>query len=278
MECSLESCALCPRNCGANRLKGEEGFCRAPSRLMVSSIGPHFGEEPPLVGWKGSGTIFFTHCNLRCVFCQNYDISHLGNGNLCSHEDLADFMLWLQNRGCHNINLVTPTHYLHQILKALYKAAQKGLSLPLVYNCGGYESVEIIKRLHGLVDIYMPDIKFFDPDACSKYLHAPDYGKVVREVVKEMHSQVGNLVLQKGLATRGLLIRHLIMPGWTDDAKKIVDFIAQEISSDTYLNIMTQYRPYYRAQEFPEIARRPTTREYQEIRSHADTLGVNREL
>ena len=269
----LEECRRCPRSCGVNRFR-ELGYCRAPAELVVSSYGPHFGEEAPLVGLGGSGTIFFTYCNLLCVFCQNYDISHLGYGEVVSEEDLAEFMLSLQRRGCHNINLVTPTHYVPQILKALYIAATRGLKLPLVYNCGGYESLEVIKRLRGLVDIYMPDVKFFDKRACKLYLNAPNYPEVVRAVLKEMHSQVGDLVGKDGLAVRGLLIRHLVMPNYVEDSKKILDFIAREISKNSYVNIMFQYRPLYRAGEFEEIARRPTLQEYAEVVAYAERVGL----
>ena len=269
----LEECRLCPRSCGVNRFR-ELGYCRAPAELVVSSYGPHFGEEAPLVGLGGSGTIFFTYCNLLCIFCQNYDISHLGYGEVVSEEDLAEFMLSLQRRGCHNINLVTPTHYVPQILKALYIAATRGLKLPLVYNCGGYESLEVIKKLRGLVDIYMPDVKFFDKRACKLYLNAPNYPEVVRAVLKEMYSQVGDLVGKNGLAVRGLLIRHLVMPNYVEDSKKILDFIAREISKNSYVNIMFQYRPLYRAGEFEEIARRPTLQEYAEVVAYAERVGL----
>ncbi len=272
----MEECLLCPRMCGVNRLAGEVGYCRAPAQLVVSSVGPHFGEEPPLVGWGGSGTIFLTHCNLRCVFCQNFEISHLGQGDSVDVEGMAGFMLWLQERGCHNINFVTPTHYLPQILHALYLAARRGLRLPVVYNCGGYESLEIIRKIKGLIDIYMPDIKFFDSNACARYLHAPHYGDVVKGVVKEMHAQVGDLVVEGGLAVRGLLVRHLVMPGWVEDSERIMEFIAEEVSLDTYVNIMFQYRPLYRARDFPEIARRPSLEEYGEVCRYARGLGLRR--
>ena len=276
MEAFLGDCALCPRNCGVDRLHGELGFCRAPGQLMVSSAGPHFGEEPPLVGWGGSGTIFLTHCGLRCVFCQNYQISHLGQGDTVDVEGMAGIMLWLQDKGCHNINLVTPTHYVPHILMALHTAVLKGLRLPIVYNCGGYESLAILKRLRGLIDIYMPDIKFFDPSAASRYLQASDYPQVVREAVKEMYSQVGDLVIEEGIAVRGLLVRHLVMPGWVEDSKAIMDFLAKEVSCDTYVNIMFQYRPLYRASQFPEIARRPTREEFEEVCRYAKGLGLRR--
>jgi len=273
---SLSSCRLCPRNCGVNRLKGERGFCGADADLVVSSYGPHFGEEPPLVGYGGSGTVFLTFCNLKCVFCQNYDISHLGYGEVISTDDMADVMLYLQRRGCHNINFVTPTHFVPQILLSVYKAAMKGLNIPLVYNCSGYESLEVIEKLSGFIDIYMPDIKFFDKRACEKYLGAPDYPEVVKKVVKKMHEQVGDLVIEDGIAVKGLLVRHLVMPGYVEDSKKILDFVCREISPDTYINIMDQYRPLFRAHEFKEIARRPASYEYAEVVSYAESIGLRR--
>jgi len=271
---SLSACNLCPRRCGVNRLAGEKGYCSTTASLMVSSYGPHFGEEPPLVGFGGSGTIFLTYCNLKCVFCQNYDISHLGYGEVVSYDDLADMMLYLQRRGCHNINFVTPTHFVPQILIGVCKAALRGLHLPIVYNCGGYESLDVIKALEGLIDIYMPDIKFFDKKACEKYMNAPDYPEVVKAVVKEMHRQVGELVIENHIAVKGLLIRHLVMPSYVEDSKKILEFIRNEISKDTYVNIMNQYRPLYRAAEFREIARRPSYSEYREVVEYAEKIGL----
>ncbi len=268
----LSNCRLCPRECGVNRFR-KVGYCRAPAQLAVSSYGPHYGEEPPLVGLGGSGTVFFTFCNLLCVFCQNYDISHLGYGEVIGEEELCEFMLSLQRRGCHNINLVTPTHYVPNILKALYKAALKGLKIPVVYNCGGYESLWVIKKLDGLIDIYMPDIKFFDKSSCERFLNAPDYPGVVREVVKEMHRQVSDLVVENGLAVRGLLIRHLVMPDHVEDSKRILEFVAS-LSRDSYVNIMFQYRPLFKASQHREIARRPYLWEYQEVVRYAEKLGL----
>ncbi len=267
-----KSCTLCPRKCGVNRYR-ERGYCGAPAQLVVSSYGPHFGEEPPLVGIGGSGTIFFTYCNLLCVFCQNYDISHLGYGEVVSEEELADMMLSLQRRGCHNINLVTPTHYVPGIVKALYIASNRGLSVPVVYNCGGYESLDIIKRLSGVVDIYMPDVKFFDSRASSRYMNAGNYPQVVKDVVKEMYGQVGNLVIKDGIAVRGLLVRHLVMPGYVEDSKRIMEFLA-DLSKDIYVNIMFQYRPLYEAVQYPEISRRPYLWEYEEVVRYAEALGL----
>ena len=273
----LAPCRLCPRECRVDRLKGELGVCRAGARARVASAFPHFGEEEPLVGWGGSGTIFLSHCSLRCVFCQNADISHGGVGSDVAPDELAAIMLRLQRLGCHNINLVTPTHFVPQIVEALQIAAERGLQLPIVYNCGGYESVETLRLLEGIVDIYMPDVKFADTELAKRYLAAPDYFDRAREAVLEMHRQVGDLQINSlGLAERGLLIRHLVMPGLAEDSKKILEFIARDVSKDTYVNIMAQYRPHYRAHEYPEIARRIFGSEYWEVVRYARELGLHR--
>lgn len=243
----------------------------------MASAFPHFGEEDPLVGWGGSGTIFLSHCNLRCVFCQNYDISHGGAGQDVTASQMAQVMLRLQRLGCHNINFVTPTHYVPQIVEAIGEAVQLGLEVPIVYNCGGYESLEVVRLLDGIVDIYMPDIKFFDAELSKRYCKAPDYFEVASQVVKEMHRQVGDLrINSRGLAERGLLIRHLVMPGCVEDSKKILRFIAEEISRDAYVNIMAQYRPCYRAYQFPEIDRPISMAEYREVVRYARSLGLHR--
>jgi len=244
---------------------------------MISSAFPHFGEEPPLVGTHGSGTIFLTHCNLRCVFCQNYDISHLGAGGSVSTSELAQHMIELQRRGCHNINFVTPTHYVPQIIAALPEAIESGLTVPLVYNCGGYESLEVIKFLDGIIDIYMPDVKFAREEDAARYCNAPDYPRVVQEVLLEMHRQVGDLMLdERGIAYRGLLIRHLVMPQGVAGTKELIAFIAQKLSLDSYVNIMDQYRPLYRSGEFPEIDRPISAREYREATAIARNEGLHR--
>lgn len=272
----LKKCKLCPRECGVNRLNGERGFCRSGRFVMVSSVGPHFGEESPLVGRNGSGTIFFTNCNLDCVFCQNYDISHLGDGKEVDSDYLANAMLLLQNYGCHNINFVTPTHYAPQILEALTLAIEKGLKVPLVYNCGGYESLEMIKLLDGIVDIYMPDIKYGDNEMAEKYSNAPNYFDIVKSVVTEMHRQVGDLVISKqGIAERGLLVRHLVMPNGIAGTDKVIDFVAK-LSKNSYINIMAQYRPQYKAKDYPEINRRITTDEYISAILLAEKSGLTR--
>ena len=261
----IKECQLCPRQCHVNRLNGEVGYCGAGSDLMVSSAFPHFGEEPPLVGFNGSGTIFLTHCNLRCIFCQNYDISHLGRGDRITLSDMARAMVKLQEMGCHNINFVTPTHYSSQIVASLPKAMEWGLRLPIVYNCSGYESIEVIRLLEGVVDIYMPDVKFMDEKYSKRYSNAPDYPEVIKKVLKEMHRQVGDLTTNsKGVAERGLLIRHLVMPGGAASSEAVLKFIAEEISVHSYVNIMNQYRPEYRANEYSEISHPITHQEYLE--------------
>lgn len=273
----LSECVLCPRRCRVNRLEGQRGFCRTGERALVSSFSPHFGEEDPLVGRRGSGTIFLGGCNLGCLFCQNYRISHLGETEEVSAERLASMMLWLEEEGCHNINLVTPTHQVPAILDALILARQKGLSIPLVYNCGGYESVDTIRLLEGIVDIYMPDIKFSRDEPARKYCQAEGYSDVVRAAVLEMYRQVGDLVMDAtGVARRGLLVRHLVLPGGLAGTAEVVRFLAQEVSRDTYLNVMAQYHPCYKAFDYPEIARRPTREEYLEALDLAEQARVRR--
>jgi putative pyruvate formate lyase activating enzyme len=273
----LKNCKLCPRQCGVNRLKGEVGFCKAGEELMISSAFPHFGEEPPLVGNRGSGTIFLTHCNLKCIFCQNYDISHQGHGEIISSEQLAEYMHSLQKRGCHNINFVTPTHYLPQITAALPYAIDLGLNIPLVYNCGGYETLEVIHLLDGIIDIYMPDVKFARREVAEKYTQAPDYPEVVKKALKEMHRQVGDLQINaEGIAERGLLIRHLVMPNGLASSRELMHFIATEISPHSYVNVMSQYRPEYKASDYPELSRGITHQEYIEAIDSAKDEGLDR--
>jgi len=273
----MESCELCPRRCGVNRLKGESGFCRAPgSRLVISSYTPHFGEEAPLVGVGGSGTIFFTHCNLRCVFCQNWVISHLGRGSEKSLEDLANMMLGLQKTGCHNINLVTPTHYSPHIVKAVDIAAGKGLDVPLVYNTSGWERVEILKILDGIVDIYLPDMKYWDPKMAAKYsAGAESYPEITKKAILEMDRQVGVAKPKKdGILYRGLIIRHLVMPNNVAGSEMVMEWIAKNLPQETYVNIMAQYTPQYKALEYPEISRRVTQDEYLKVVNKAKELGL----
>ncbi len=277
LEKILASCTLCPRECRANRLEGRTGYCKAPATPVISSIFPHYGEESPLVGTGGSGTIFLTHCNLRCVFCQNCDISIQGSGTNVSNEELATAMMRLQHQGCHNINFVTPTHYVPALLRALLLAIDKGLSVPLVYNCSGYESVNVLKLLDGIIDIYMPDIKFLDSDLSERYCAAADYPDAAREALKEMQRQVGDLVVdERGIARRGVLIRHLVMPSHTDNTRRVLRFIRDDISRNAYVNIMAQYHPCHEAFRFPEIARRPSTDEYSAALAYAREIGLER--
>jgi putative pyruvate formate lyase activating enzyme len=276
-ETLLRSCTLCPRECRVDRTAGKRGFCRTGIRPFVSSWGPHFGEERPLVGRHGSGTIFFGNCNLGCLFCQNYSISHLGAGAETSFEALADVMLELQALGCHNINLVTPTHQMPMILRSLEIAAGAGLRLPLVYNCGGYESLDAVMLLEDIVDIYMPDFKFSDPAAALRYANAKDYPDAARKAIKEMHRQVGDLVMDdEGVAVRGLLIRHLVLPENVAGTAEVVRFIAEELSPDTYVNIMDQYRPCYQAAEHPPLDRRITAPEFTDAVELARKAGLRR--
>jgi len=273
----LENCRLCPRNCEVNRLEGEKGICRTGRAAMVSSFNPHFGEEDPLVGSHGSGTIFMTNCNLLCVFCQNWEISHQGEGSEVSPKTLAGMMLHLQRLGCHNINFVTPSHVVPQILDALAYAVDGGLNIPLVYNTGGYDSVETLKLLEGIFDIYMPDFKFWDPEMARRYLKAPDYPERARDAIREMHRQVGDLTLdEKGVAQKGVLLRHLVMPGGTTGTREIMRFVAKEISPDTYVNIMDQYHPCGNAAKYPPLDRCITHDEYEEALRIALEEGIRR--
>jgi putative pyruvate formate lyase activating enzyme len=273
-----QSCRLCPRQCGVNRLKGEKGVCQAVSRVKVSSAHPHFGEERPLVGRGGSGTIFFSHCNLLCCFCQNWGISHRGEGSYLSDDSLGRMMADLQGIGCHNINVVTPTHCVPNIVQGLRAAIRLGLRVPLVYNCGGYEPVEILKLLDGIVDIYLPDFKYTDGAMSEKYSSgAKDYPEVAAAAHVEMHRQVGELIVdENGMALRGLLIRHLVMPNNIAGTEKFVQFVAQKLTRSTYVNIMAQYRPEYKAREYPELSRRLTTAEYQQAVAWAREAGLTR--
>jgi len=276
----LGPCMLCPRDCRVDRRRGELGLCQAGDQLMVAAAFPHFGEEPPLSGQRGSGAIFISWCNLLCQFCQSWEVNHRGEGVAVSARELAGIMLDLQSQGCHNINFVTPTHYAPQLMAALPLAIEQGFHLPLVYNCGGYESLEAIQLLDGIVDIYLPDIKFLDPRASNRYMdEATDYPEVVRTVLKELFRQVGDLVLDAhGIAQCGLIVRHLVMPGFTSDSEAILHFIVDELSPDTYVNIMDQYRPCFQAGRSPEIARRTTRMEHRTVVELAHRLGLHRGL
>ena len=260
-----------------NRLAGESGKCHITSQVMVSSYGPHFGEEAPLVGQHGSGTIFFTYCNLQCIFCQNYTISQLGEGNELDKEGLAKIMLSLQARGCHNINLVSPTHVVPYILDALELAAGMGLHLPLVYNSGGYDSVETLELLDGIVDIYMPDMKYSDKKTAEQLSGIKDYPKINKTAIKEMHRQVGDLQIdEQGIAQHGLLVRHLVLPHQLAGTGEVVRFLAREVSTGTYLNIMAQYHPCHKAFDIPQLSRPLFRKEFQEAIELALQQGLNR--
>ncbi|MDI6797251.1 MAG: radical SAM protein [Desulfatibacillaceae bacterium] len=273
----LEDCTLCPRACRVNRLKDERGFCKTGRNALVSSFGPHFGEEAPLVGKHGSGTIFFTYCNLLCVFCQNFDISHQGDGQEVSRDQLAWVMEELARQKCPNENFVTPSHVVPQILEALLMAAKRGFNLPLVYNSGGYDSVETLKLLDGVFDIYMPDFKFWESSVAEKACSAPDYPQRAKEALMEMHCQVGDLALdEKGLAYKGLLLRHLVMPNNMAGTDKIFEFVAQKISRQTYLNVMPQYRPLGRYDQMPGIERPITEKEFEQALESARRHGLDR--
>ncbi len=274
---TLNQCNLCPRNCLVDRHHGELGLCRTGDQPVVSSYGPHFGEEAPLVGQRGSGTIFFTHCNLYCSFCQNYEISHGGEGEEISIPDLAAMMLNLQNRGCHNINFVTPSHQVSQILAALPPAIEGGLNVPLVYNTGGYDALQTLQLLEGVVDVYMPDFKFWDPAVAKDLCEAEDYPEIARQALKEMHRQVGDLVMDEdGVARRGLLVRHLVLPDGLAGTKEVASFIAREISPQTYINVMGQYRPCGRASDHPSLSKFLTGLEHHEAMRIAREAGLTR--
>ena len=273
----LRECNICPRNCKVNRLEGETGFCKIGARAVISSANPHFGEEAPLVGSGGSGTIFMTSCNLQCVFCQNYEISHLMEGQEVDTDTLGGLMVGLQRLGCHNINFVTPSHVVPQILEAVKWAAEEGLRVPLVYNSGGYDSVETLRLLDGVIDIYMPDLKFMDARISKELMNAPDYPEVARAAIIEMHRQVGDLQInEKGIATCGLLVRHLVMPDDLAETRKAMRFLATEVSTNTYVNIMNQYRPCGRAHEYPKLDRSVTRDEYTRAIDEALEEGIER--
>ena len=273
----LKSCTLCPRKCKVNRLTGETGVCKTGKKAYVSSFNAHFGEEDPLVGTHGSGTIFFTHCNLLCIFCQNYDISHLEHGEEISNEQLAGIMLHLQNKGCHNINFVTPSHVVPQILSAVEIAIPQGLSVPLVYNTGGYDSVQTLELLEGVFDIYMPDFKFWDSEIATTTCNAKDYPEITQKALIEMHRQVGDLVTDdRGIAKRGILLRHLVLPSGLSGTREIMRFVAREISLNTYVNIMPQYRPCGRSGEVKELSVYLSQKDYETALQMAKEEGIDR--
>ncbi len=273
----LSGCTLCPRRCGVDRAAGETGDCGTGRLARVSSVGPHFGEEAPLTGSSGSGTIFFSGCNLNCSYCQNCGISQLGEGREVAVEELAAGMLAVQALGCHNLNLVTPTHATAQILEALVRAVDLGLRIPIVYNCGGYESVSTLEILDGVVDIYMPDIKYMDPGPADRYSRAPDYPQVVREAIREMHRQVGDLEIdERAVARRGLLVRHLVLPDGLAGTRAAMRFLAAEISVNTYVNVMSQYRPCHEVHADRALGRSIRDAEHRQAVEEARAAGLAR--
>ena len=272
----MGDCKLCPRECGANKLSGERGFCQSTSKLEISAFHPHHGEEKPLRGTGGSGTIFLTNCSLRCVFCINWEISQGGQGNRHSLESMARMMLHLQKMGCHNINFVTPTHYAAHILLAVDIAASKGLRLPLVYNTCGWERTEILKKLEGIIDIYLPDFKYADGEMAGKYSsEAYSYPQITKKAILEMHRQVGVAKpASDGLMYKGLMIRHLVMPNGVSGSVEVIKWISESLPKETYVNIMSQYRPMHKADEYPEINRRVYRSEYNNVVNYAKTAGL----
>jgi len=273
----LSKCDICPRNCGVNRIAGEVGICGVGERVWVSSYGPHHGEEDPLRGVYGSGTVFFSGCNLNCLYCQNAEISQKLSGEEISTRELASMMLELQGIGCHNINLVSPSHVVPQVAEAILLAAADGLTLPIVYNSGGYDAIPTLQLLEGIIDIYMPDMKYSDENAGRDLSGIPSYPMVNQSAVLEMHRQVGDLKISaNGVAERGLLIRHLVLPNGFAGSQEILRFIAEQVSTDTYLNIMDQYRPAYQAYRKKDMNRRITRAEYLDLISMAENLGMTR--
>jgi putative pyruvate formate lyase activating enzyme len=270
-------CILCPRKCMAKRLEGQIGFCRAKDNLVISSIFPHHGEEPPISGTNGSGTIFFTYCSLKCCFCQNYQISHQEEGQAYSVEQLAEKMLWLQNLGVHNINLVTPTHFLPWIIKSIKTASEHGLNIPIVWNSSGYELTQPLQLLKGIIDIYLPDMKYGDNKSSFRYCKAKDYVEINKLAIKEMFKQVGPLKFDKnGIAKRGLCIRHLVLPEGKSFSEKILLFLKENFDpSDIWISLMAQYRPMYKAFEFPELSRQITQQEYEPLKNLCEEYGFN---
>ncbi|MDD3656057.1 MAG: radical SAM protein [Atribacterota bacterium] len=271
----LQSCRICPHHCGVNRIAGEKGLCRSTAQVMVSSHNVHFGEEPPISRINGSGTIFFTNCTLRCIFCQNYPISQLGNGNPISIYQLSSIMLDLQKKGCHNINLVTPTHFVPQIIAAIGKSRKRGLSIPIVYNSSGYESLTTLKLLEGIIDIYLPDAKYADNFIAWKYSRAKNYVSVLKDALREMYRQVGNLkVDQNGVAVSGLIIRHLVLPNNLAGTDQILPWIAKNISQEIYISLMSQYFPTFKAMNYPQLSCGISRKEYQKAKVIFEQCGL----
>jgi putative pyruvate formate lyase activating enzyme len=263
----LESCKVCPHRCGVNRLKGELGFCKTGKNAIVDSYFPHRGEEKPIRGYRGSGTVFFSYCNMRCIYCQNYQISQLGEGREVSPEELSEIFLELQAMGCHNLNLVTPSHVVPQILSALYLAVKKGFRLPIVYNTSSFDSLESLRLLEGIVDIYLADLKYADREIARRYSKVKNYPEIAMAAIKEMYRQVGDLILdERGIALRGLLVRHLVLPNGLAGTEKVAEFLGS-LSKNMAVNVMDQYYPSYMAWKYPELSRRITQREYHQALS-----------
>lgn len=271
----FEKCTLCERSCKVNRLKGEKGFCASGNESIIYSYGPHYGEEPPLSGSRGSGTIFFSRCNMACAYCQNYQFSQFAAGKIVSPPELSDIMVKLQERGCHNINLVSPTHFVPGIVEALKHAYSCGLKLPIVYNTGGYDSLHIIKALNGIIDIYLPDMRYSSDENAGRYSNAPGYVKNNRMVVKEMYRQVGNLALSKGIAKKGLIIRLLILPGGISGTVETLEFINKELGKKVYLSVMSQYYPAYKASEYKDLTHRISSKDYDTVIDKMNELGLS---
>ncbi|MCA6069661.1 MAG: radical SAM protein [Endomicrobium sp.] len=271
----MDKCVICPRKCGVNRNAGQKGFCKTTDKIFIASSNIHTGEEPPISAKNGSGAIFFSNCTLQCVFCQNYPISQFGNGREISIDDLVEMMLDLQNRGAHNINFVTPTHYSAQIAKSVYLARKKELKIPILYNCSGYENVKTLKLLEGIVDIYLPDIKYSDNETAFKYSGVKNYVEVNQSALKEMRRQVGDLVVDcNGVAKKGIIIRHLVLPGNIENTKKVLYLIAKELSRKTFISLMAQYHPAYKSDKFQELLRSLTEEEYEEALNYLKLLNM----
>jgi putative pyruvate formate lyase activating enzyme len=272
----LEKCELCPRKCGINRLKGEKGYCGIANEIVIAHYGPHYGEEPPISGMDGSGTIFFSSCNLRCIFCQNYQISHHREGESYTVKELVEIFIMLEKQGCHNINLVSPTPYLPFIAAAIKKARLRGLGIPFVYNTNAYENVDVLKTLDGLIEIYMPDFKYWSAGIANKLSHVPvdkGYPEYAAEAILEMKRQVGTLMIKNGVAERGLLIRHLVLPGNLAGSDKIIEWIRDDLGTDTFISLMSQYYPVHRAKEYPMMSRKIKHEEYDRLTDLLVTKG-----
>ena len=270
----LKSCTLCPRECKVDRTDNKIGFCKADNRIKIAKAYLHQWEEPPISGINGSGTVFFSHCNMGCVYCQNYKISSLHQGKYVTSNELCDIFLDLEKQKAHNINLVTPTHYIPQIKEALILAKEKGLKIPIVYNCGGYESVEALKMLDGLIDIYMPDMKYFNDKYAVKYSNAPHYFEYAKKAIEEMYRQVGKNKFSKDIMIKGVIVRHMMLPGLLFDSKKILDYLYSTYGDNVYISIMSQYTPMPNAKNYPEINKTVSKKYYETLVNYAEDLGI----